>query len=136
MQNHRAVAYFLLRFAIGMNIFCHGFFRILSGVSTFATGMAKHMAPSPLPQFAMLPFTYSIPFIEVTLGALLLVGLGTRWALAALSLFMIMLTLGVTSQQDWAGAGAQLGYTFVFFFALFYVEYNDYSVDTLLRRKA
>ena len=48
LKNHRALSYLLLRIALGMNFFGHGFFRILSGVGAFAAGTAQGMAKGPL----------------------------------------------------------------------------------------
>lgn len=133
-RDHRAVAYGLMRLALGVNIFGHGFFRILTGVGAFATGMAQGMEKSPLPHGMILAFGYCIPVIEVSVGLLLILGLFTRLALVAGSLLMIALTFGTTSIQNWNGAGTQLVYSAVFFFMLWLVEQDRYSVDGLRKR--
>jgi thiosulfate dehydrogenase [quinone] large subunit len=135
LQNHKAVAYGLMRLALGINIFGHGFFRILSGVSAFAHGAVAGMDKGPLPHALSLAFLYATPFVELTLGTLLIVGLLTRAALVGGSLFMIALTFGTTSTQNWNGAGTQLQYSFVFFVMLWLVEANSLSVDGLIGRK-
>ncbi|WP_047487353.1 DoxX family protein [Terriglobus sp. TAA 43] len=135
LRDHKAVAYALMRLALGMNIFGHGFFRILSGVGNFANGMAQGMDKGPLPHVLTLAFGYCIPWIELTVGALLLLGLFTRFALAAGALLMIALTFGTTSVQNWNGAGTQLTYSFIFFAMLWLVEANTFSLDQLLSRR-
>jgi thiosulfate dehydrogenase [quinone] large subunit len=136
MRDHKAIAYALMRLALGVNIFGHGFFRILSGVSNFAHGAAQVVDKGPLPHALTLGFLYVTPFIEFTVGALLVLGLLTRLALVAGSLFMIALTVGTTSTQNWATAGTQLEYSFVFFAMLWLVELNVISVDALLKRRS
>lgn len=134
LRDHRAVAYGLMRLALGINIFGHGFFRILTGVGAFATGMAQGMEKSPLPHNMILGFGYCIPVIEFALGVLLILGLFTRLALVGGALLMIALTFGTTSIQNWNGAGTQLVYSAVFFLMLWLVEANRYSVDGLRKR--
>ncbi len=135
-KDHKAIAYAILRLALGINIFGHGFFRILSGVAAFANGTVQSMDKGPLPHAFSLGFLYATPFIELTLGLLLVLGLFTELALIAGGLFMIALTFGTTSTQNWNGAGTQLMYSFVFFALLWLVEANAFSVDALLRRKS
>ncbi len=134
-QRHTAVAYLLMRVALGINFMGHGLFRILSGVGAFAVNTAQGMAKGPLPHGLSLGFGYCIPWIELLLGVLLLCGLFTRIALVAGSLFLIALTVGTTSIQNWAGAGTQLQYSFIFFAMLWLVEANTLSLDSLWRRR-
>ncbi len=136
MRDHKAIAYALMRFALGVNIFGHGFFRILSGVSAFANGAVQGMDKGPLPHALTLGFLYITPFVEFTVGTLLMLGLFTRLALVVGSLFMIALTIGTTSTQNWGAAGTQLEYSFVFFAMLWLVELNVISVDALLKRRS
>jgi thiosulfate dehydrogenase [quinone] large subunit len=134
LRDHKGIAYFLMRLALGLNIFGHGFFRILSGVGAFANGMVAGMDKGPLPHALSLGFGYCIPWIELTLGVLLIAGLFTRFAFVAGALFMVALSFGTTSVQNWAGASTQLQYSFVFFAMLWLVEANTISVDGILRR--
>lgn len=135
MKWHQAIAYLLMRVALGINIFGHGFFRILTGVGAFASGMAQGMAKGPLPHALSLSFGYCIPWLELSLGLLLIAGFLTRSALVVGALFMIALTFGTTSVQNWTGAGTQLQYSFIFFVLLWLVEANSLSVDGLLARR-
>ncbi|SDF18327.1 DoxX family protein [Terriglobus roseus] len=135
LRDHKAVAYAIMRLALGMNIFGHGFFRILSGVGNFASGMAQGMDKGPLPHVLTLSFGYCIPWIELTVGLLIILGLFTRFALASGALLMVALTFGTTSVQNWNGAGTQLMYSFIFFAMLWLVEANTFSVDGLLSRR-
>jgi thiosulfate dehydrogenase [quinone] large subunit len=134
LKDNKALSYALMRVALGINIFGHGFFRILSGVGAFAHGAVQGMDKGPLPHALSLGFLYATPFLELTLGTLLLLGLFTRLALAAGALFVIALTFGTVSTQNWQGAGGQLLYSLAFFVLLWTVEANRLSVDGLLRR--
>ena len=128
----KTLAYGLLRIALGVNFAGHGFTRILNGVGLFAATTAEHMGRAPLPHWFVLGFGYAIPWIEAVLGLALILGMGTRLALAGGALFMMALTAGVTSNQQWDVAGQQLLYSLVFFVLLFLVEWNALSVDCWL----
>ncbi len=133
MLTNKHLAYALLRIALGVNFLGHGLFRILSGVPAFASTTADHMAKSPFPHGFNLAFAYAIPFLELLLGLGLITGLFTRLALILGSVFMMALTLGVTSNQQWDVAGQQLLYSLIFFVLLFLSEYNSIALDTRLR---
>lgn len=135
LRDNKAIAYALLRLAIGINFFGHGFFRILSGVGAFAHHTAENMGKGPLPHALTLGFGYGIPFAEITLGVLLILGFATRYVLAAGALFMVALTFGTTSIQNWAAAGDQLVYSIVLFVLLWLVEANAISIDGVLARR-
>ena len=134
-MSDKELAYGLLRIAFGVNFLGHGMFRIWSGVGQFAATTAEHMTKSPLPHGFIAGFAQCIPWIETALGVALILGLLTRVALACGALFMMALTFGVTSNQQWDTAGQQLLYSVVFFLLLFLLEYNGLAADCLLQRK-
>ena len=118
----RALAYGLLRVALGVNFAGHGSIRIYNGVGAFAATTAEHMTKSPLPHGFIVGFGTCIPWIEALLGVALVLGLGTRTSLVAGAVFMMALTVGVTSNQQWDVAGQQLVYSIVFLLLLSQVE--------------
>jgi thiosulfate dehydrogenase (quinone) large subunit len=126
---HKQTAYALLRIAFGINFLMHGAIRLYSGLGVFASSTAEHLAKSPLPHGFVLGFGYAIPFIEVLLGLGLILGLFTRLALTLGAVFIMALTIGVTSNQQWDVAGQQLVYSVVFFLLLFFHENNALALD-------
>jgi thiosulfate dehydrogenase [quinone] large subunit len=133
-SNNRSLAYALLRIAFGLNFAGHGLIRIYNGVGIFATTTADHLGKSPLPHSLTYAFSYSIPFLEAILGLTLILGVFTRAALICGAVFMMALTIGVTSNQQWDIAGQQLLYSVVFFLLLFFLDENTLSLDNALRR--
>ncbi len=132
-NSSKSLAYALLRIALGVNFLGHGAIHIYNGIGQFAATTAEHMAKSPLPHGFVLGFGYAIPVIELLLGIALILGVGTRIALAAGAVFMMALTLGVTSNQQWDVASEQLIYSLAFFVLLFSIEHNALALDTRLR---
>ena len=133
-SNNKSLAYALLRITLGVNFTGHGLIRIHNGAAAFAQTTAEHLAKFPLPQSLIYAFSYAIPFIEAILGLTLILGVFTRVSLIAGAVFMMTLTIGVTANQQWDLATQQLLYTVVFFVLLFLFEYNQFSLDTALRR--
>jgi len=125
----RALAYGILRLALGVNLFGHGFVRILGGVGGFLTWLVEHMSGTAVPTWMVRPFGYFLTVEEMVVGALLIVGWLTRPALVAGGLVMVLLTWGVVMKQDWATAGIQLAYSVTFFLLLFFRRYDRYSID-------
>lgn len=134
-SSNKPLAYAFLRAALGVNFAGHGFVRIVNGVGSFAQTTADHLAKSLLPRGFVTGFGYLIPFIEAALGLALIFGMLTRVSLVCGALFMMALTIGVTSNQQWDVAGQQLLYSLVFFVLLFLNEFNEYSADTFIRRR-
>jgi thiosulfate dehydrogenase [quinone] large subunit len=134
--HHKSLAYALLRIAFGVNFAGHGLIRIYNGVGTFATTTAEHLAKSPLPHTFTYGFSYAIPFLEAVLGLTLILGVFTRIALVCGAVFMMALTVGVTSNQQWDVAGQQLLYSVVFFLLLYLIEHNALALENYLHRSS
>jgi thiosulfate dehydrogenase [quinone] large subunit len=132
----KSLAYVLLRIGLGVNFAGHGLIRIYNSVDAFAATTAEHLAKSPLPHSLVFGFSYAIPFLEAVLGLTLLLGVFTRISLVCGALFMMALTIGVTSNQQWDVASQQLVYSVVFFLLLFLIEHNALTLDNYLRRSS
>ena len=130
----RTIAYMLLRVFLGVNIASHGVSRLLAA-SKFENALAAQFAHSFLPHSAVVAFALALPWAETLIGSLILAGLWTRLALIGGALLMIVLTLGSCLIQDWQVAGIQLIYQIAYFFLLFLLNYNHWSVDALRRHK-
>ena len=91
------------------------------------------LAKSPLPSGLIYALSYAIPFIEAILGLTLILGVFTRISLATGAIFMMLLTIGVTANQQWDIASQQLLYSVVFCLLLYLLEHNALALDTYLR---
>lgn len=129
-------AYVLLRLIVGVDFLNHGAARIFLGshLGGFADGMVKQMAGTPLPPSLVLATGYVVPCVELTVGLLLILGVFTRFALAAALLLMMVLMFGVTLKQEWSTAGLQLTYAFILAALLFGRAEYDRTWPALFRR--
>jgi len=135
-MSDKSLAYALLRIAFGVNFAGHGLIRIYNGVGAFAASTAAHLAKSPLPPGLTLGFSYAIPFLEAVLGLTLILGVFTRISLVCGAVFMMLLSIGATTNQLWDVASQQLVYTAVFFLLLYLIEHNALALDSYLRRSS
>ena len=127
------IAYGILRLSFGMNIFLHGISRLLNGRAAFLAYLTHYFEHAPLIPAGALPvFGAVLPWVETTLGLLLLLGLATRFALIAGGLVMTILVIGTCLAQDWNVAGLQLIYCFIYYYLLLHRDQNVFSLDELL----
>lgn len=120
--------YLTLRLTLGINMLMHGLTRIISGVGEFAEMTSAGFADSPMPLGLAKAFLIGLPFIELIIGAMMVVGLFTRYALIAGGFLITLLTFGSTAQQNWSAAGVQLPYAIAFSLLLFGLQYNRIKI--------
>jgi thiosulfate dehydrogenase (quinone) large subunit len=129
MIKNDEIAYLLLRLTLGVNIFLHGFSRLIGDHAAFAAYMDKQMHGAPLPGLLVHVVAGILPWCEGTVGLLMILGLWTSVALVAGSLLMLTLQIGICLAQNWDVAGVQLMYVFLYFILLTYCERNRWSID-------
>ena len=125
------VAYTILRLSFGANILLHGLSRLLNGRPAFLAYLNHYFEHAHLISAGMLPaFATVLPWVETTLGLLLMLGLVSRFTLIAGALVMTFLVIGTNLAQDWNVAGLQLIYCFIYYYLLVHREQNVLSLDT------
>lgn len=129
IDTNRWLAYLLLRLTVGVMFLFFGISKLLKGLGPFVSGMRKRFEQSPLPVELVEPFAYVLPFVEVTVGTLVVLGLFTRVALFAAGLLMLALTFGAVMEPSPPTVANNINYALVIFVLLWLVEFNRYSVD-------
>ncbi|MDY6785619.1 MAG: DoxX family protein [Cyanobacteriota bacterium] len=129
-----AIAYALLRIAVGVNYFNHGWTRI-GNIPRFVDAMVQTMQESWIPEALVRLNAALVPPVELVVGLLIAIGLLTRGALIACFVLMIVLMYGVTIIQNWDAAGSQLIYNITLFILLAGLGFNTISIDHWLNRK-
>ncbi|MCJ7936258.1 MAG: DoxX family protein [Chryseobacterium sp.] len=121
-------AYFFLRVSMGINLLGHGMVRIAK-LQDFASGMMKSFEKSWLPQ----PFTHTfgmiLPFLEFTIGLLLVIGFKTRIANMAGASLILMLLFGSSTIENWEAMGIQMIYAGLFYILISRIEDNYFALD-------
>ncbi len=124
------IAYTILRVSFGANILLHGLSRVLNGRAAFLAYLTHYFEHSHLVPASMLPaFGAVLPWVETTLGLLLVLGLFSRFTLILGSLVLLILVIGTNLAQDWLVSGLQLIYCFIYYYLLVHLEQNSFSLD-------
>ena len=124
------IAYTILRLSFGANILLHGLSRILNGRPAFLAYLTHYFEHAHLIPASSLPaFGAVLPWVETTLGLLLMLGLFSRFSLIAGALVMTALVIGTNLAQDWLVSGLQLPYCFIYYYLLIHLEQNRMSLD-------
>ena len=109
-----ALGYGLLRLTLGLNFSLHSYGRWLD-MEKFVGTVQREFTHLPLPGWSVRAFAFAIPWWETAVGLLLVLGLRTRWALAAGALLIALLTLGTALRGEYPVLSEQLVYALVFF---------------------
>ena len=124
------IAYTILRLSFGANILLHGLSRVLNGRPAFLAYLNHYFEHSHLISPSMLPvFGAVLPWVETTLGLLLMLGLFSRFTLIVGALVLTVLVIGTNLAQDWLVSGLQLIYCFIYYYLLIHLEQNSLSLD-------
>lgn len=130
---YRKAAYALLRLTLGIVFLFSGVSKFMAGLGNLAGEQAQQFA-GKLPVPLVTAFFYVLPFIEVAIGALLVLGLFNGFALILSGLLLAALTFGTVMKGDFATAAHNVSYALVNAALLWFAYYNGYSLDCLLRR--
>lgn len=127
-MHHREIAYALLRMTVGIMFLFFGVGKLLGGVGGFTGGMAERFAGSFLPSPLVELFAYVLPFAEVAIGTLLVLGLFNVATLTLAGLLMLALTFGAVVLADPPTAAQNVTFALVIFVLLWSAEHNVYSL--------
>jgi thiosulfate dehydrogenase [quinone] large subunit len=130
-SRNRRTAYAIFRVTLGLNIFLHGFVRILTGPSAFEAQTEKLFTNTFLPAGQVHFFLSILPYMEASAGFLIAIGLFTFWALVAGALLMLVLIFGTAARQDWTTVGIQTGYGLFYYFLISRNQDNWLAIDFL-----
>jgi len=132
-QKSIELAYLILRLSIGINMFLHGVMRIPK-IDAFSAGIVERFSDTILSETIVSGFAYSLPYVELIIGLLLIIGLFTSQTLLAGALLIAVLIFGSALQEKWGLISSQMLYSILFFMLSFLIEYNKYSIDRIRKR--
>ncbi len=130
-----AVCGFVLRLAIGLLFFFAGLNKFLGegGAAAASAGIAGMFKDTYLPAFLLVPYTYTLPYLELLLGAALIVGLFTRVSLALSSLLLLSLAFGMMVAGKHEVVAQNINYTFIATVALWFnTKGGRFGIDHFL----
>jgi len=125
MTKHREIADALLRLA--------GIGKFMGGLGHFVGTMNQQFS-GKLSAAIVMPFAYVLPFGEVTVGALIVLGLFTRVGLTLSGLLLIGLTFGTVMLGDFPTVAHNVQYGLVNFVLLWLADLDRFSIDHMRTR--
>ncbi|MDR6804812.1 thiosulfate dehydrogenase [quinone] large subunit [Dyadobacter sp. BE34] len=128
-----AIVFLLLRLGIGISMFGHGLVR-LPKLNAFSQWMVGSFAKSMLPAELVRPFSMVLPFAELVIGFLLLIGLFTEPALISGAILVLLLLFGTSMVENWEAIPSQLIHLIFFAVLLQFIASNSWSLDKILNR--
>jgi thiosulfate dehydrogenase (quinone) large subunit len=131
------LAFFTLRLALGINELMHGVTRIFmnGGLTAFLNFTQNQFKDAPLPVWQVRAFATVVPCCELVIGALLILGLWTRWALTLAALLMVGIIFGTAMRGDWQIVFLQMFYSLLYSLMLILRRYDVWSVDAKMGGK-
>jgi thiosulfate dehydrogenase [quinone] large subunit len=129
MNNPRWLAYAILRVTVGGVFLFYGIGKFVVGVAATAKRFQDGFAKTWLPDGSVYAVSLALPFLEVTIGVLLILGLLTSLAAAVAGLLIAALTIRLTIKGSSQDVAMNMGYAVALFILLHQVEDNEISVD-------
>lgn len=127
-MNNTKTAYFFLRVSMGINLLGHGLVRLVK-LQDFASGMMKGFETSWLPQPLIHLFGVTLPFLELMIGLLLMLGFKTRIVTIAGASLIILLLFGSSTIENWEAMGIQMIYAGLFYILISRIDDNYLALD-------
>ena len=133
MKKNPGRTYLMARLPIAVSMLGHGLDRIPK-LQEFSSHMANQFSNTIIPFKLVAGFSTALPFVELGIGVLLILGLFTRFTCVLGLTVMLALTFGATMIEQWDNVFIQIIYGLYFTMLYYYAIYNRYSFDRLLSR--
>jgi thiosulfate dehydrogenase [quinone] large subunit len=116
------------RWALGLFFFYSGLVKIMGGVSGFVNGyLVPLFSKTFLPSILVTSYGYVLPYVELILGILLIVGIFRNAVLFLTGLTLISLTFGQMLLQQHAVVANNFIYIFLTAILLFLSEFDGWA---------
>jgi thiosulfate dehydrogenase [quinone] large subunit len=133
MKKNPGRTYLMARLPIAVSLLGHGLDRIPK-LQVFSDHLISQFSKSILPIKLVTPFSMTLPFVELGVGILLILGLFTRFACVIGVITMLALIFGSCLLEQWDNVLSQMLYSLYFVMLYYYAFYNRYSFDRLMGR--
>jgi len=137
------IAILLARIALGAYVAVAGFRKVQTeineGFGTFLNGSYTNRKPHWIPEFINVPYGYALPWLELILGLLVLVGLFGR--VSSFAMTFMLLSIAVALAYNWElieFVGLRVHHILPMIALAFWLGVSgagSVSIDHLLRRK-
>lgn len=107
---------YILRLALGGMLLVAGILKFKGGMGTFVDGTAAMFTDTILPMAIVKGFLTLVPLLEVVLGAMILLGLFTRYAANIAGYVFALFVIGLSASGKME-MGPAIAYNFIYIYA-------------------
>lgn len=107
MKQPTKLAFFFIKLPLALSMLGHGLVR-LPKLQGFSQWMVTFMEKSYLPRFMIMGFSYVVPFVELLVGAFLLLGIFTVPVLYVGLVLVALFAFGNTTIENWDSITSEL----------------------------
>jgi len=132
MKKNPGRTYLMARLPIAVSMLGHGLDRIPK-LQVFSDHLVDQFSKSILPLKLVGLFGTALPFLELGIGILLLLGLFMRFTCVVGLVTMLALIFGSCLLEQWDNVLSQMLYSLYYAMLYYYAFYNRYSFDSLMR---
>ena len=133
--NPRSAAYLSMRLTLGFVFLFYGVGKLQTGMTSFGQGLEKDFASTWLPTRAVYVFGVLLPFLEVMVGVLLVLGFLRFFTLAFAGSLVVILTSGLAISGNPGGVAHNLIYALLIFLLLRHFDDDEICLDRVRRTK-
>ncbi len=130
----QVAAAFLLRLTLGLLFFVAGLNKVISGPSGIGQHINQKFSETWLPAFLYVPFGAVLPWAELILGILIILGLFRCWSVLLGGLLMVSLTFGNMVTGDHGTVSSNVVYVGLFAAALLTGHWDQIKLDRLMKK--
>lgn len=123
----KAAACWLVRISLGLVMLVAGAGK-LPNPAAFQTYILSTFKDTILPVWTLKPFAMSVPYVELILGVLLIVGVLRNWVLLVTGLYLLQLVFGLILVKQHATVGTNMTYIAMVAALLFLSEYDRWVI--------
>lgn len=129
----KAAAVALGRWGLGIIVFIIGLGKFLGpkfpDITWFAYDyILPNFAQTWLPKWLLIPYALCLPFAEVALGALLILGIARNWTLFLTGMMFVTLSFGQVLLKKWDVVSENMIYLFMTAALLFLAEHDRWVI--------
>lgn len=127
--DYKSASVAISRWALGLFFFYNGLSKIMGGVGGFVNSyLVPLLSKTFLPPILVTSYGYMLPYVELTLGILLIVGIFRNAVLFLTGLTLISLTFGQMLLQQQAVVANNFIYIFLTAILLFMSEFDGWAL--------
>lgn len=130
----RQLAYAILRLTLGFVFLVYAVEKLMTGPLQFSESLQKDFSKVWLPPAGVYIFGLVLPFLELVIGLLLILGLFTKFALILAGGLLVVLTIGLATLGNPGGVAHNLIFSIIIFLLLYHAEENGLCLDRIERK--